>query len=400
MKMNLKKHLKLKICVTLLFLLIIIAKIEVDYNPAVRVLLSVVTFSEKTLQNPNYLAYNIDLMDFFQNYANADVDYFGNMYLKKVKGFPYSVSGNISGKRSCDQKKFSCESDMNVLVLKVGELDAYADNDTVYVVAPMLGDIAYGFDTNENLFVKGPDFSNDLDREWIHDNAANIFHFINSIEIVDAKDSYTDDSGKTSEGYDLIIPAGEGDFIWELLGMDAPTKDIKCTLYLDDHLCATKIVFDLSNKNEGSTLTISGDSLSTATLYIPLPDNEAATVVVKRDGSVKYTNAFTNHVEYNNNIGHTYTADFDVMMNFVDDGMKTDVQNVVFQKDSEVVLEGYCNARIKKEDNMDDVFKNVDTDFSQVEVIDWATIKNDIAPFVDDVINQAKKNTDIFDFLD
>ena len=47
---------------------------------------------------------------------------------------------------------------------------------------------------------------------------------------------------------------------------------------------------------------------------------------------------------------------------------------------------------------MGDVFENAGVDFSNIEVIDWDTIKNDTASFVDDVIEQARKNVDLFDF--
>ena len=47
---------------------------------------------------------------------------------------------------------------------------------------------------------------------------------------------------------------------------------------------------------------------------------------------------------------------------------------------------------------MGDVFENVD--LSDVTIIDWDTIKNDTASFVDDVMSQARTNVDLFNLLD
>ena len=39
-------------------------------------------------------------------------------------------------------------------------------------------------------------------------------------------------------------------------------------------------------------------------------------------------------------------------------------------------------------------------DLDNVTIIDWDTIKNDTASFIDDVISQARDNVDIFDLFD
>ena len=49
---------------------------------------------------------------------------------------------------------------------------------------------------------------------------------------------------------------------------------------------------------------------------------------------------------------------------------------------------------------MGDVFENAGADLSSVEVVDWNTIKNDTASFIDDVISKARENVDLLDFLD
>ncbi len=383
----------------IIFILAIFVKVEVDSNPSVRLLLSVVSFSEKTLSSQNYLAYDINLENLFSDYTNSDIKYSGNAYVKKVKGFPYSLSGSISGERSLAQKKFSCESNMNVLVLNVGELDFYAEDQTIYVVAPMLGDLSYGFDTGLDLFKKGPSFTQDLTKEWFHENKGNIINFINSIDIQKTGDTYTDDDNITSEEYAITIPQGQGDFIWDLLGMNAPDHDINASVFLDKHCQIRKVIFDLSYKTEGAYLTVSGENCNTMELYVPLPDDEVFIWTLTRNGNIKYTNAFTNNMTYNTEDGTVYTIDFDLTMNFVDSGISAEAQNITVKENSTVLLEGYCNASIENVSDMRDVFEDIDTDLDSVTVIDWAQIRNDTASFIDDVIDKARENTDIFNLF-
>jgi hypothetical protein len=81
----------------------------------------------------------------------------------------------------------------------------------------------------------------------------------------------------------------------------------------------------------------------------------------------------------------------------VDTGMKFEATDFVISHDQKTLAEGYVKGRIKKVENMDDVFAGVD--LSQVNVIDWDTIKNDTASFMDDVISQARENVNIFDLF-
>ncbi|QFJ55199.1 hypothetical protein [Pseudobutyrivibrio xylanivorans] len=393
------KKKKLWIIIGVVLALAILTKVELEFNPSFRVLASVVDFSESTLNSPDYLAYNIDLKDLFRNYTNADIRYSGSAYIKKLKGFPYSISGSIKGERSCEQRKFSCKSDLNVLVLNVGEMEAYADNETVYLVAPLLGDISYGFNTGENLFLKAPDLNNDINQEWFHNNKRNIFNFVRNIGIEKTEEKYIDDGTECSE-FKLTIPQGQGDFIWELLGTDAPDHDITCFMYLDKRNHTHKITFDLSHKTKGAYISIFGKNFSTMEIYAPLPDEEKVVATIKRNGNTNYTNSFTDNITYTTNKGKVFSIDTNVLLNYVDDGIKIEATDFSVTEDNVVLAQGYLKGRIKKVDDMGDVFKNAGVDLSNVTVIDWDTIKNDTASFVDDVISQARKNVDLFNFFD
>ena len=374
--------------------LAILVKVELAFNPSVRLLASVVNFAESTLNSPDYLAYNIDLKDLFRNYTNADIDYSGNVYIKKLQGFPYSISGTVKGKRSSNQKKFSCNSSLDVLVLDVGEMDVYAQDQTVYLVAPLLGGISYGFDTDSDLFLKAPNLNYDINHQWFHENRKNIVKFVRDVKIQETGKVFIDSDGTKSDEFKIVIPQGEGGFIWDLLGMKQPDHDIICSIFLDKHNRTRKLTFDLSHKTEGAYISIVGKNLNMIEIYSPLPDNESVVATIKRNGENSYTNSFTNNITYTTNLGSVYKSDCNVLLNYVDTGMKFEATDFVISHDQKTLAEGYIKGRIKKVENMDDVFAGVD--LSQVNVIDWDTIKNDTASFMDDVISQARENVNIF----
>ncbi len=390
----------LTIIVIVVVALAIIAKAELTFNPSARLLASIINFSESTLNNPDYLAYNIDLKDLFINYTNADIEYSGNAYIKKLEGFPYSINGTIKGQRSTNQKKFSCKSDLDVLVMDVGSVDFYAKDQTVYLSAPILGGLTYGFDTDSNLFLEAPDLTNDINHEWFHNNKKNIFNFVRNIDIKKTDVVYVDEDGTKCDELKITIPQGEGKFIWDLLGMDIPDHDINCSVFLDKHNHTRNITFDLSYKTKGAYISISGKNFSTIELLSPLPDNEKVVATIKRNGENNYTNSFVNNITYTTNLGKKYSMDFNMLMNFVDDGIKFEATDVTIKNDDLVLAQGYVNGRVATVENMGDVFENAGVDLSDVEVIDWDTIKNDTASFIDDAISQARENVDIFNIFD
>ena len=391
---------KIGIILIIFFALFIFAKAELDYNPSVRILASIVNFSESTLKSPDYLAYGIDLKDLFTNYTNSDIRYSGSTSIKKVQGFPYSISGSIYGERSFSQKKFSCKANLDVLVLKVGELDVYADNDTIYLVAPLLGGISYGFDTNNDLFTEAPNLTNDINREWFHKNKRNIYNFVKSIKIEDTKNVYVDEDGTKATEFAITIPEGEGDFIWELLGMEAPDHDINCSVFLDKYNKARKLVFDLSYRTKGAYIAVYGKNLSTLEIYKPLPDDELAVATVKRNGDTLYTNSFSSNLSYYTSNGDTFTIDNGILLNYTETGFKVEATNIVLARNDKTLAEGYVKGKISTVTDMKDVFEDAHANLSNVKIIDWNTIKNDTASFIDDVISQARENVDLFNFSD
>ena len=182
--------------------------------------------------------------------------------------------------------------------------------------------------------------------------------------------------------------------------MDAPDHDIKCSIFLDRFNHTRKLVFDLSYKTKGAYISIYGKNLSTLELFSPLPDNERVTATIKRDGNSNYTNAYIDNITYNTSAGDTFTVDCGVLLNYVENGINVEMTNVTVAKNESTLAEGYVKGKVQTVENMGDVFENANADLDNVTIIDWDTIKNDTASFIDDVISQARDNVDIFDLFD
>ena len=388
--MKLRKKI-LSVIVLLLLGALVYVNVYIHENPSAQLLVSVISFSSSTLDNNDYLFYGIDLMDLFQNYMNSDVEYEGSAYFTRVKGFDFTSSGSIKGERSFSQRKMSCESDMNVLWADLGGVNLYAEDETVYMIVPMLDDMAFAFDTGVDLFRKGPSFTSDVDEQWFKDNAQNILDFLQSIDIDKTGDVYLDEDGEESYEYKMTIPQGQGQFIWDLLGTDGPDYDIVASIYLNKYYQTRRIVFDVSRVMEGTTIELCGDNTSTLIITDELPDNEKATMTIKRNGDVGYTNAFNAELIYEANNGNTYDMTSTITMDYIEDGMDVKISDIALTSGNETLASGHCSGSVKKVTINKDVFADVTTDLSALEPIDWKTIRDDTQGFVNDMISKSKK---------
>lgn len=383
----------------LLFAVIIIAVslvfgMWIKLSPSMQLLVSVLSFSEHTLENPGYLAYNIDLMDLFTNYMNADISFEGNAYIKKMDKFMYSTTGDVAGYRSFTQKKLSMSTDLNVLWANLGGIDAYAHKDTVYVIVPMLDNTSFGFDTDINLFKKGPQLTSDISNEWFRDNYAHIVGFMQKIKIEKTGNVYENpESQEKSYEYKVTTPAGEGKFIFDLLGLDMPDHDIVVSIYLNKWYQTRKIEFDLSRAIDGASLTICDKNMGTCIFKVDLPDNEKMISTLVRNSEIQYANSFNSNTIYYTNSGRVLTTDCIIETKYTDNGMKGKVTELVSKKDGKVVAEGYLEGQITKLAPIEeDLFSTIKVPADEIELMDWKALRDDTESFVNDLIGKAKEN--------
>ncbi len=361
-------------------------------NPRVRLLAATVRFATETLNNPSYIAYQVDLMELCRDYLNADTTFQGKALLDHVRKMNNSMSMEITGERSFSQKKMECIADLSVLVLHMGEFKFYAEGDMFYMIVPILNNLSYSFDTELNLFLKAPDLTSDLNLEWFQENTDNIIRFTREIRIEDAG-VLADGENQGSRGYQITIPEGCGLFIWELLGITPPSHDVVFTIYLTRDCQVARVVVDLSeylrdSAVETAVITVDGTDCGTVILRALLPDDEVATVTAKKNGEILSSNLINLTATYEAATGDLYHAEGYITWERMENGVSLKIHDFNVSRNEELLASTYFDGELKKAVLTEDVFRDVTVNLHTLDSILWKDLRNDVDGFFDDLTEE------------
>ncbi len=352
-------------------------------SPRFKLLLSVVHFAEDTLKDPSYLLYEIDIMEFIHDYLNADTQITGDAQLYNIEGLGFSVSAGMDGIRSLPQGRSSLTSSLSVIGKDVGDIEVYAEDQTVCFVVPMLDNMAYAFPTGVDLFMRMPDLTSDLNQKWFRDNAGNIIQFTEEIGIEETGNTIKSANGRVSSEYLITIPQGCGCFIWDLFGMEYPDYDVVVSLFLTDKNRFRRMEMDLSEVLPGARLVIDGENAQTAVFYYELPDDERVELTLIRDGGHK--NKMVMDAVYYANTGQEYYISADVYWSELTEGVQLKCKNVTIKKGSKTLATAYFSGTITPLDREPDVFADTSVDLYGLEQLDWKKIRDDVDGFMSDM---------------
>lgn len=371
------------------------AFLVIQKNPRAKMLINVIRFAAETLENPAYIAYDVDLKELCTEYINSDVDLSGQALINHVKEIGFSMSMDIDAERSFSQKRASADAELDVLFLSVGDVELYAEDKMAYMVAPMLSNLSYAFDTGINLFWKAPELSSDLDSKWFSDNKANILELTKEISIEENGD-YVEDNGIKSIGYHVIIPEGSGGFIWELLSMDPPEHDVAFDIYLTPTCRVRRIVCDLSevaedSAIESSVVTLEGTDVGTLIWNVGLPDDETMEIKMVKNGEYTSANILDVSGTYNAKTGDVYTGKCSVSFDMKDNGTDLKVRDAEIYKNDKRLLSAQFEGSITKTKIDDDVFKGREDELYAIDIISWQRLRDDMEGFINDVMEEVKK---------
>lgn len=382
------KKTKIRISILLVLAAMLIIGISVAMkNPRVKLLYSVINFSESTLKNEEYLLYGVDIMEVFSDYANSDTQITGVMGFPEIKGMNATISVDMDAERSFSQKKFASESSLNILWAEAGQLNLYAQDKTWYISAPILGaDIGYAFPTDVDWFPKMPELTSDIDRTWFRENYSNIVKLMSQIEIEKTDKTIENDDGTESTGYSVTIHKGDGHFIWELLGMDDPDYDVNVIMYLTNHNKFRRMEVDLSDILEGATLTLDGENASTCIFTYELPDNESMDFTMTRNQETENWIDMTSN--YYGDNGKIYQMTAGLNWEKIKNGFKMNLKNIKITCDDELLARAYFLGKVVKEEATDDLFKDKTDYLNSLEVIQWKTVRDDTESFIQDVLDK------------
>lgn len=355
-------------------------------SPRVRMLLSVVHFSETTLKSPEYLLYNIDIMELFRDYGNGDVQIGGKAGLVNIDGVAASISVDLDAARSFNQRRMAMDSTLKVLAATAGDIQFYGEDETVYLVAPLLGDFGYAFPTGIDLFMKMPELTSDINRKWFHDNSANIVKLMTQISMKDTGETLEDADGTKSEKFVVTIPEGCGHFIWELLGMEDPDYDVVVSMYLTEKNHLRRMEMDMSDVIDGMSMAIDGEKVGTCVMTYELPDEEQAQLTLVRNPKSKRWIDMTG--TYTTNTGETYTITAQITWEEAEKGFAMDLKKLVFSRDEETLAEGYFKGNVVPAKKLPDVFGGQAAYLYSLQELDWREIREDTSSFVQRVLDK------------
>ncbi len=352
-------------------------------NPRVKLLLSVVHFTEETLSDPTYLLYDIDIMEFIHDYLNADTKITGKAQMYNIEGLGFSVSADVEGLRSLPTRQAALTSGLSVIGKSVGDMEVYAEDQTVYLVVPMLDNLAYAFPTGIDLFMRMPDLTSDLNQKWFRDHAKDIIEFTGEIGIEKTDSTIKSANGRISQEYIITIPEGSGDFIWDLFGMDYPDYDVVVSLYLTDQNRFRRIEMDLSEVLPGAYLIIDGENANTCMIDYELPDDEQVYLTVSRDGEHK--NKLLFEATYFTNTSQKYHLSGDLYWSLPEDGIEIKCKDVTVKRGNKTLATAYFSGSILPLENEPDVLSDAPVDLYQLEKLDWKAIRDDVDGFMSDM---------------
>ena len=360
-------------------------------TPRARLLWATVHFASDTLEDQDYLLYNIDIMELVRLYANADTAVEGSVKISDVKGFNLSIKAEMTAERSMSTNRLASTSTIEVLGQEVASTDIYAEGDTVYLISPDIDDLAFAFPTGIDLFMRMPDFTSDIDQQWFSDNKKNIYDCVQQIGLEETGNTIMDTNGRTSEEYVITIPEGCGGFIWELLGMDAPDYDVVVSIYLRDDNRIRRVEMDLSHQIDGLTLVMDGVDMGTCYLYMDLPDDEQCVLQVTRNS--EKNNLFDMNATYYTNSDKEYHMISQMRwVELEDGGFELKIEDGEIKRGNVLLASLDFNGTVTHLEEEIDPFDGITIDLNSLEELDWKAIRDDVDTYVNDALDKFKES--------
>lgn len=355
-------------------------------NPRVRMLLSVVHFAERTLESPAYLAYDIDICDLIHQYINGEIKISGKSGLLHVPDFDVSMSATLEAVRSFPQKRFAVTALFNVLWLEAGEVEVYAEDETIYLLVPMLDNLEKAFPTGINLFMKLPDLTSDLNHEWFRDSASDILELMQEIQIEETGNRLVDEDGTESEEFVITIPEGSGQFIWKLLGMEAPDYDVTVSVYLTKGNCLRRMTVDLSHVLEGAVFMVDGKEVGKVIFTYALPDEESVEITFLRNPA--YRRWMDIEASYYANTGEVYGVSAALKWEETEPGFSVHVNDILFTCDGKSLGEAYFVGEVEPIEEAGDMFEGKADYLYGLEETDWRSIRADASEMIEEMLEK------------
>ncbi len=357
-------------------------------NPRVKFLVATTRFAMETLQDPAYIAYDLDVMGICKDYFNSDTYIEGDVQANSIKGFNYSSGAKVVGQRSFQQKQMATIADAKVLFVNVGKSNVYVKDDTMYLMMPDFDNLAYSITVNTDLFMKAPEFTANLDLNWFKENSSNILEITKQMDIEDTGEHYVGEDGTKSRKYRMTIPQGCGQFIWQLLGMEEPDYDIVIDLFLTDSCKINRMEIDLNHTIENAKLVMDGARMNKCIYIKNLPDNEVFQLTFTRKDNYTFTNYMEVDMRYDTLSGDKITGNGYITWkkNELDaDGYALEMNKWTLCKNDEIQGVMHFKGNVKPSHFDYDLLRDTPVPLDKAKNLKWEELRDDMEGFMEDV---------------
>lgn len=391
-KKPMKKGIKALIIIACILAAIIVSgTVFVMLNPRAKFLAGITRFAVEELNNSNFIGYNLDVMELCRDYVNGDIEFNGDLIASDIEGFGYTSSAIIHGVRSFDKKQMSVKADAKVLFIDVGEVDVYAVDKTMYMIVPSLENLAYSLTTDADLYAKAPMLNGNLDPSWFRENMSNFIEFANDIDIEESGEKLVDEDGTVSYEYLIKIPKGKGEFIWHLLGMEAPDEDMGLSMYITRGCKIRRISVDIDSIIPDASAIVDGVHMGNVILTMKLPDNEKATVTLVKRGDYLYSNCIDVAFQYDTKDGNIYTGNGVIVYGKNDNGYDIQVKRLKAYKDEALIGQAYINGRVTTTNIDYEPTSDAPIPLDSIKNYEWEELRDNMDQFLKDVTEDVKE---------
>lgn len=375
---------KKRICYVIAGLIVVVAISLIVFinvlsdNPRMRVGKALQIFSQKTVNEPDYIFYDLNPKELLSLYAGSDITFEGKATISDLQEISIPLNASIHGARSYDQQQMYADVDLSAFIFGLPTIYTYINHDNLFIYSDGLN-LAYKFPVTQNLYPEINAPSQNPGKSWLNQNKDNIANLVKKVPIRKTGNKITTTDGDKAEEFEIILPKGEGDFIWKIFGGASPNKDVTVLLYINDDNRICRVELDLTNllSIEGTAkLTLEGKHASTLIFEGSLADQGTTCFTMTR--TTEESRYFKIDIK-GTDLEGTYHVSGAIAWTNKENGLSLNIKNMKVENNDETVVNIDYQGTISYSDPLPDLFEGLPAPEESFEEMEWDDLINTIA---------------------
>ena len=392
-KMKTTKQRKIWITTGIVLAVLVLAGAVFTVNllkkPEIRLLLAGKNFLEETSQDSAFLLYGLDPQELVKSYVNGDTRYQGQIRISGMKDLNLTVALNYDARRSVSQHRADASVELEVLRFSLGNMDAYLDEQMLYLMAPKFFEEPFAIDTGLILFQTIPEPAELVNADWMKAHKRELKQIAKELTVTNTGEYTRGANGeKETERFRLDVSSKAVEETADLLGLTLLDEAKPMTLYLDLSKDNTIRGMDMEVPQELlpgaiTTLTLKGDKLQTleckqesdrANMTLVLERQEDASREIALQGSVTWKQGML--------AGKQHTFRGNVEWKEKSRGFHIALDDVVIEQDGEKLIQIDGESELA---SWDGIIEQPEEDLDTVKVWELTELKEDLDDMLADV---------------